>query len=96
MTLTERQQEILEFIDKYGESNGFSPSVREIGSHFGIYPATVQDHIEALERKGFLRKKRFQSRTLSVSGSARRGAGPNSGTPVPVVGHVAADGHWSP
>ena len=28
----------------------FPPSVREIGSHFGIYPATVQDHIAALEQ----------------------------------------------
>jgi repressor LexA len=88
MTLTDRQQEILDFIHKYAESNGFPPSIREIGGHFGIYPATVQDHISALERKGFLRKKRFQSRTLSVSDS-RRTARPR-GNAVPIVGRVAA------
>ena len=49
------------------------PSVREIGKHFGIYPATVQDHISALERKGSLQKRRFQSRTISVPEAARRG-----------------------
>jgi repressor LexA len=82
--LTERQQAILDFITEYVEENGFPPSVREIGRKFGIYPATVQDHISALERKGSLQKKRFQSRTLSVPASSRRSAG------IPIVGRVAA------
>ncbi len=81
--LTDRQQAILDFINGYVEANGFPPSVREIGRHFGIYPATVQDHITALERKGYLQKKRFQSRTLSVSAPSRPGA-------IPIVGKVAA------
>jgi len=88
--LTARQQEILDFIHEYAESNGFPPSFREIGHHFGIYPATVQDHISALERKGFLQKKRFQSRTLSVSGSSRRVTTQPAGNEIPVVGRVAA------
>ncbi|MBI4471620.1 MAG: transcriptional repressor LexA [Acidobacteria bacterium] len=87
--LTEKQQAILDFINKYVDENGFPPSVREIGRNFGIYPATVQDHISALERKGFLQKKRFQSRTLSVPASSRRRTG-ESGTGIPVVGKVAA------
>jgi repressor LexA len=86
--LTERQQEILDFINQYVESNGFPPSVREIGRNFGIYPATVQDHISALERKGHLHKKKFQSRTISVPASSRR---QTSGSPgIPIVGSVAA------
>ncbi len=83
--LTERQQAILDFINEYVGEHGFPPSVREIGRHFGIYPATVQDHISALERKGCLRKKRFQSRTLSVSAPSRRQPGG-----IPIVGKVAA------
>ena len=81
--LTDRQQSILDFISEYIEENGFPPSVREIGRHFEIYPATVQDHISALERKGYLQKKRFQSRTLSVPASSRRQG-------IPIVGRVAA------
>jgi repressor LexA len=84
--LTTRQQSILDFISDYVEGNGFPPSVREIGRHFGIYPATVQDHISALERKGYLQKKRFQSRTLSVPASSRR----SSGNAIPIIGRVAA------
>src|SRR5438105_5935355 len=81
--LTERQQAILDFINEYVEENSFPPSVREIGRHVEIYPATVQDHISALERKGYLQKKRFQSRTLSVPASSRRQG-------IPIVGRVAA------
>ena len=81
--LTERQQAILDFINEHVEENGFPPSVREIGRHFEIYPATVQDHISALERKGYLQKKRFQSRTLSVPASSRRPG-------IPIIGRVAA------
>ena len=86
--LTERQQAILDFVNAYVEENGFPPSVREIGRQFGIYPATVQDHISALERKGCLQKKRFQSRTLSVPASSRRAAADRLG--IPIVGKVAA------
>lgn len=83
--LTERQQAILDFINEYVGEHRFPPSVREIGRNFGIYPATVQDHISALERKGYLQKKRFQSRTLSVSAPSRRQPGG-----IPIVGKVAA------
>ena len=81
--LTEKQQAILDFIQDYLETHQYPPSVREIGRNFGIYPATVQDHLSAIERKGFLKKKKFQSRTLSVSPASRRGG-------IPIVGTVAA------
>src|SRR5437867_613311 len=84
--LTQREEAILNFINESVEQNGFPPSVREIGRHFGIYPATVQDHISALERKGYLQKKRFQSRTLSVPASSRR----RSDSGIPIIGRVAA------
>src|SRR6266481_5407578 len=89
--LTDKQQAILDFINEYVEENGFPPSVREIGRKFGIYPATVQDHINALERKGCLQKKRFQSRTLSVPRASRRNLSDRAGNPgIPIVGRVAA------
>ena len=87
--ITDRQQAILDFINECVQENGFPPSVREIGRRFGIYPATVQDHISALERKGYLQKRRFQSRTLSVPASWRRHS--VEGVPgIPIVGRVAA------
>jgi repressor LexA len=81
--LTEKQQAILDFIQNYLEEHQYPPSVREIGKKFGIYPATVQDHLSALQRKGCLQKQRFLSRSISVSESARKGG-------IPVIGSVAA------
>src|SRR5262245_48656576 len=85
--LTEKQQAILTFIQQYLAEHQYPPSVREIGSHFGICPATVQDHISALERKGYLQKRRFQSRALSVPASRKSNA---PGMGIPIVGSVAA------
>src|SRR5262245_61376535 len=86
--LTEKQQAILNFIQQYLDEHQYPPSIRKIGSHFGIYPTTVQDHISALERKGFLQKRRFQSRALSVPASTRRKGIPileNVATGVPLL-----------
>ena len=88
--LTDKQQAILDFIDNYRKDNGFPPSVREIGRNFSISIATVQDHISALERKGFLQRKRFQSRSLSVPASSRQQAAEDGLPGIPIVGRVAA------
>jgi len=86
--LTQRQRDILDFIHQYREDAGFPPSVREIGERFGLAPATVQDHIKALERKGSLERRPHRSRSLSP---VARG-GPIRGRidGIPVVGRVAA------
>ena len=88
--LTDKQQAILDFIGNYQKDNGFPPSVREIGRNFSISIATVQDHISALERKGFLQRKRFQSRSLSVPASSRQQAAEDGLPGIPIVGRVAA------
>jgi len=88
--LTDKQQAILDFIDNYQKDNGFPPSVREIGRNFSISIATVQDHISALERKGVLQRKRFQSRSLSVPASSRQQAAEDGLPGIPIVGRVAA------
>lgn len=52
--LTDRQREIYEYIVHQVERLGYQPTVRDIGAHFSIWPATVQDHIVALRKKGWL------------------------------------------
>ncbi len=54
--LTERQKEVLEFIEDYMRKNGVAPAIREIAERFGIHIRAVQDHIKALERKGYIKK----------------------------------------
>jgi len=65
--LTERQQKILTFIKKSIQDNGYPPTIREIGEAFGIRSTNgVNDHLKALERKGYLLRGELKSRALSV------------------------------
>lgn len=86
--ITERQQEVLDFISNFTKSNNYPPTVREIGEHFGISLRAVQDHIAALQKKGYLAQTQKRARSLSVLGGANdRGA---FITKVPLLGTVAA------
>src|SRR5471030_1370040 len=65
--LTERQEKILAFIKKSVLDQGYPPTIREIGEHFGIrYTNGVNDHLKALERKGYLLRGELKSRALAV------------------------------
>lgn len=65
--LTERQQRVLEFIEAQIRRNGFPPTIREIGLHLGIRSTNgVNDHLNALRRKGYITRMVHKSRTLSV------------------------------
>ncbi len=66
MELTPRQREIFDFIRGFIRRRGFPPSVREIGEHFDIYPRAVFDHLKALERKGYLKRRGSMSRGLEI------------------------------
>lgn len=94
--LTERQREILGFILKETESRGFPPTIREIGEKMDIRSTNgVNDHLKALERKGYLWRGEQQSRSLVPTKRARLvlglGAKKDAGTiEVPVLGKIAA------
>ena len=66
MELTARQEEIFNFIKAFIKERGYPPSVREIGEHFHIYPRAAFDHLKALERKGYLKRRGSMSRGLEV------------------------------
>ena len=66
MELTSRQKEIFGFVRTFIKERGYSPSVREIGEHFKIYPRAVFDHLKALERKGYLKRRGSMSRGLEI------------------------------
>jgi repressor LexA len=97
--LTERQQEILDFISASIRERGYPPTLREIGLHFGIRSTNgVNDHLRALEKKGHLQREDLKSRALrpvatAAAGGQRRGAAetpPADVVEVPLVGRVAA------
>lgn len=69
--LTKKQSEILRFIADFIRDNGYAPSYREVGAHFGISStATVHEHVKNLERKGFLTSEPESARSIEVGESA--------------------------
>jgi repressor LexA len=63
--LTARQQQALDFISHCLERRGYPPTLREIGEHMGIRSTNgVNDHLKALERKGYLVREELKSRAL--------------------------------
>ncbi|HWR89025.1 MAG TPA: transcriptional repressor LexA [Dissulfurispiraceae bacterium] len=83
--LTERQKSILEFVTTFVRARGYPPTVREIGTHFGILWAAARNHLQALERKGAIRLNPAKSRGIEVPGLIATG-----GLQIPVAGGIRA------
>lgn len=96
--LTKRQAQTLDFIRSSIEDRGYPPTLREIGEHMGIRSTNgVNDHLRALERKGYLTREDMKSRALrvvdDVPGAAPKDAGPRGDEDlltIQVLGRVAA------
>lgn len=78
--LTDRQQQVLHYIRQSITDRGYPPTLREIGAHMGIRSTNgVNDHLRALERKGYLTREDMKSRALrpcDVDGSPRSAPAP--------------------
>jgi repressor LexA len=105
--LTERQQQIWDYLVEYVDGHGYPPTVREIGEHVGLAsPSTVHAHLANLERAGLLRRDPTKPRALELIGRERRepseaaaalaGSADDTGSGdvvrLPLVGEIAAGG----
>jgi repressor LexA len=94
--LTKRQEQTLDYIRQSIEQRGYPPTLREIGEYMGIRSTNgVNDHLRALERKGYLRREDMKSRALRVVDQTDRSAPSPKPTDenlidVRIVGRVAA------
>lgn len=104
--LTQRQEMVLQYIQSSITDRGYPPTLREIGNFMGIRSTNgVNDHLRALERKGYLTREDMKSRALrpthGIDGQAN-GHGANGHAhdaihaandnmvEIPIVGRVAA------
>ncbi len=92
--LTKRQEQTLDFIRLSIRERGYPPTLREIGEHMGIRSTNgVNDHLRALERKGYLRREDMKSRALRLVDEPASEPVAESGedvVEVQVLGRVAA------
>ena len=92
--LTKRQEQTLDFIRESIHTLGYPPTLREIGQHMGIRSTNgVNDHLRALERKGYLRREDMKSRALRLVEDEEPAEAEGSSAdvvPIQVLGRVAA------
>ena len=94
--LTDRQQEIWNFLTQYVDEHGYPPTVREIGEAVGLAsPSTVHAHLANLERVGLIKRDPTKPRALELRRDPK--PHPASATPddvhrLPLVGEIAAGG----
>ena len=86
--LTERQQQVLDFIIRCINMYGAPPTLREISAHIGTSgTVTALHHIDAIEKKGYLRRREGSSRGIVLTGKAGIS---DAVVAIPIIGTVSA------
>ncbi len=95
--LTDRQRAVLDYISSSIDKRGYPPTLREIGEHLGIRSTNgVNDHLKALEKKGYLQRDDLKSRALRPIHQGHGHVAPvdphrdDDLVDVPILGRVAA------
>jgi repressor LexA len=98
--LSERQRNILRYIEDYVDNNGFPPTIRQIGEHTGINSTSVVNYnLNKLVNAGYLSRSSHVSRGLRLTGPVPDGKRPNNRMnvqvshtlmEVPVLGRIYA------
>ncbi len=87
--LTEKQEEMLQFIEKFINRKGMAPTVYEIAEHFDIKSATSFAHIRALQRKGYLNRS-SKARSIALTRTSTMPKHLSLTLSVPVLGRISA------
>lgn len=93
LPLTIRQREILEYLGLHTRDYGYPPTVREICRATGLKsPRSVSQHLQALERKGYIHRGRDKSRAIRFlyRPDSLGASGPDHTVSLPMMGCVAA------
>src|SRR3989338_6796475 len=82
--LTKRQKQIYEFINEYVGNHEVSPTIQEIANRFHLSVSTIHEHLQSIEKKGYLKKDHGQARAMETQN-------PNEGLiRIPLLGTIAA------
>lgn len=94
--ISDRQQQVLDFLTATVNGRGYPPSVREICEAVGLSsPSTVHSHLSSLVKAGYIRRDPSKPRAIEIlTGDDSAATGPRSGDDrvrdVPLVGRIAA------
>ena len=87
--LTDKQELVLKFITGVIKDKGVPPTIREIGDEFQITAKGAYDHLKAIEKKGYLKTSKNQSRAIEL---LRHSAEENIEDYIPVPDRMSKKG----
>jgi len=83
--LTDRQQQVFNFIKQFLADNGYPPTLREISAHIGTAgTVTAKVHLDALERKGYIQRREGSPRGIILPQAV------SSTVSLPIAGQIRA------
>lgn len=90
--LTERQQQVLDYIREMVDARGYPPSVREIGEAVGLSsPSTVHSHLNSLVEAGAIKRDPSKPRAIMIVDETQESTvADRRMRDVPVLGRIAA------
>jgi len=90
--LTERQQQVLDYIKQTVNDRGYPPSVREIGDAVGLSsPSTVHSHLNSLVEAGMIKKDPSKPRAIMITDDTKSSTANDRRTrDIPLLGRIAA------
>ena len=87
MNLTPKQLRIVEFIREFCETHAYSPTLQEIAQAFNVSKITVLQHLRALQKRGAIRRTRYQARSIELCEPLYRKPPARE---IPIAGVIAA------
>lgn len=66
MNFTPKQLNLLNYLREFNREHGFSPTLAEISAFFKVSTVTIFEHLEALERKGAIKRRKHEARSVEI------------------------------
>lgn len=90
MNYTPKQLKILHLIKSMQDEQGYSPTYAEIAKEMDVSPVTIFEHIAALEKKGAVRRRKYEARSLEITDPNFDRTIRTAEATLPLVGRIAA------
>ena len=89
-TLTDKQQRVLDYLQREITSSGQAPSLRQAAADLGVSHAAIAQILKTLGDKGYLKREGRYSRTVYLLNPAREPAALQRWREIPIIGRVTA------
>ncbi|MBW2439348.1 MAG: transcriptional repressor LexA [Deltaproteobacteria bacterium] len=89
-SLTEKQQRVLDYLQREITSSGQAPSLRRAATDLGVSHAAIAQILKTLGEKGYLKREGRYSRTVYLLNQAREPAALQRWREIPIIGRVTA------